>query len=227
MVITSSVGAGDSASAVYQALNGAAKVANASAVDNAQSRFLTLLTAQLKNQDPLNPVDNAQMTSQLAQMSTVDGIERLNATLTKLMDSQTQAQTFQAAALVGHSALVPGSGLTLAGGLGMAGIELANAADEVTIAIKDGNGLTIRTLNLGSQDAGVQAFGWDGKNDAGAQAVDGRYSFTVKASQGSDQVVTTRLEYGLIDSIVRQTNGLDVNVGSLGRFGIGEIRQIL
>lgn len=78
-----------------------------------ESRFLTLLTSQLKNQDPLNPMDNAETTSQLAQISTVTGIEKLNATLTKMMSSNQTSDTLQAANLVGHSVLVEGNQLAL------------------------------------------------------------------------------------------------------------------
>jgi flagellar basal-body rod modification protein FlgD len=74
---------------------------------DAQDRFLKLLTTQLKNQDPLNPMDNAQMTSQLAQISTVDGIEKLNATLQKMLSSSNEPEAMQASALVGHQVMVP------------------------------------------------------------------------------------------------------------------------
>src|SRR5664279_439991 len=90
---------------LYSSLNGT-PAAKASTTTDSQSRFLTLLTAQLKNQDPLNPMDNAQMTSQLAQISTVDGIERLNTTLQSLISDSSNSQTMQAAALVGHGVLV-------------------------------------------------------------------------------------------------------------------------
>ena len=76
-----------------------------------------MLTTQLKNQDPLNPLDNAQVTSQLAQISTVDGIERLNQTLTSMMDGMLSSETMQAAALVGRSVLVPGQHMTLGEGV--------------------------------------------------------------------------------------------------------------
>lgn len=216
------------ASAIYSALNGppAAKT-DANAPDSAQTRFLRLLTAQIRNQDPLNPLDNAQMTSQLAQISTVDGIERLNSTLTKLMDGQAQTQAYQASALVGHSVLVPGNGMDLVAGKAFGGVELSEAADQVKVEIKDANGLVVATQVLGSQEAGVRAFAWDGKTDSGAQAVNGRYSFTVTATRGSEKVNAQGLEYGVADSILRQPGGLNVNVGRLGGFGIDEIRQIL
>jgi len=216
------------ASALYASLNGTpAAAASANSPDSAQTRFLTLLTAQIRNQDPLNPLDNAQMTSQLAQISTVDGIERLNATLAKLTDSQAQTQTYQASALVGHSVLVPGSGMDLIGGKAFGGVELTESADQVKVEIKDANGLVMATQLLGSQEAGVRTFSWDGKTDSGAQAVDGSYSVTITATRGQDKLTAQALQYGGVDSILRQPGGLNVNVGKLGGFSINEISQIL
>ena len=85
--------------------------------EDAQSRFLKLLVTQLKNQDPLNPLDNAQMTSQLAQMSTVSGIEKLNSTLSGLVDSLGNSQTMQASAMIGKKVLVPGNKMLLNAGI--------------------------------------------------------------------------------------------------------------
>lgn len=131
-------------SAILEALSGAQTKKDGTALSS-ENRFLTLLTTQLKNQDPLNPMDNAQMTSQLAQISTVDGIEKLNATLQSLVDNSTDSEALQAAALVGHGVMVPGSGLSLQEGTALGGVELTDAADRVRVTIKDGNGLAIRT----------------------------------------------------------------------------------
>lgn len=114
MATTSTTAPGTAAADIYASLARAAEKKDATATDEAQTNFLTLLTTQLKNQDPLNPLDNAQVTSQLAQISTVDGIERLNQTLATMMDGMLGSETMQAAALVGRSVLVPGQHLTSA-----------------------------------------------------------------------------------------------------------------
>lgn len=226
MAIDTTSAAANPASATYASLNGTKAASTTGLTDSAQNRFLTLLTTQLKNQDPLNPMDNAQVTSQLAQISTVDGIERLNSTLSKLIDGQSQSQTMQAAALVGHQVLVPGSGMNLSAAGAIAGLVLDGPADDVTVEIKDANGLVIRSLSLGAQEAGVHGFAWDGKADSGAQAVEGRYSFTVTAKQGGDKVSADRLELGAVDSVSNGSQGISVSVGTLGMFGINEIKQI-
>jgi flagellar basal-body rod modification protein FlgD len=188
---------------------------------------MTLLTTQLKNQDPLNPMDNAQMTSQLAQISTVDGISKLNTTLSKLIDSQSQTQTLQSASLVGHGVLVAGSNLTLQNGSGIGGFELTGAADNVSVQIKDANGIVVRTLSDSGMAAGVYPFTWDGKTDSGAQAVDGQYSISVTATQGANKVTVNNLQYGTVNSVAGTGTGISANLGTLGQFGMSDIKQIL
>lgn len=214
------------AQALYDTL-GTRTETGTTSIDDAESRFLTLLTAQLRNQDPLNPLDNAQVTSQLAQISTVDGIERLNATLQKLLDGADSSQTLQAAALVGRGVLVPGSALGLVGGSALGGVDLAGVADEVNVAIKDANGMVLRTLNLGALDAGVHPFGWDGKTDNGTPAADGAYSVSIAAKRGGETVTASALALGLVSSVTRAGQGMTVDVGSLGAFTLADIKQIL
>ena len=211
---------------IYSALN-VARDNKSSATADIQNRFLTLLTAQLKNQDPTAPMDSAQMTSQLAQISTVDGIERLNATLQKMLGNTADAQAMQAAALVGRGVLVPGSTLQLVEGAAVGALELAGPADAVTATIQDANGLTQRTLNLGALPAGVNGFAWDGKNDAGAPVADGSFSVSFAAEQGGKKVKADALALGVVSSITRGAQGMTVNVGSLGAFTLADIKEIL
>jgi flagellar basal-body rod modification protein FlgD len=192
-----------------------------------ENRFLTLLVTQLRNQDPLNPMDNAQMTTQLAQISTVDGIERLNATLQALMESSNDSEAVQAADLVGRGVLVPGSGLRMVEGKAVGGVELAEPADQVKVTVLDANGLALRTLNLGPQDAGTVSFRWDGKTDSGTQAVDGAYRIAVEALRGDAKVSATALELGVVSSVTRTSQGASLNLGTLGAFKLADIRQII
>lgn len=219
----------DAASIINQLNAQNNRTSTSSTADDQQSRFLTLLTTQLKNQDPLNPVDNSQMTSQLAQISTVDGIERLNKTLTAMMSGSSTQQALQAAALVGHGALVAGKNIQLGDSGGVGGYDLASAADVVKIEIKDGNGNLVRTLTVEGQDAGVQNFVWDGKNSDGTAMTAGNYTFSVTATQGNNDVTVDPLQFGYISGVVRNstTGDLGIDVGSYGRFGIDDIKQII
>lgn len=217
---------GTSAADIYSSLN-TSDTASTSAIDEAQNRFLMLLTTQLRMQDPLNPMDNAQVTSQLAQISTVDGITKLNATLEKLTASSSDTQHLQAAALVGHAVLVEGSNLGLVDGQSMGGIELTAPADRVTVTIKGANGVVVREIDLGPQDEGIIQFPWDGEDDSGtAVAADGKYSFTVKAVQGNETLVTTPLELTVVNSVERTGGVTRLNVGQQELVTMNDIKQI-
>ena len=209
---------------LVDALNPAKKTA--STANDAQSRFLTLLTAQLKNQDPLNPLDNAQMTSQLAQINTVDGIEKLNATLMKMMANSNDATAMQASALVGHQVMVAGSNIDLSDKGAVAGVDLQSRADRVTINITDKNGSTVRTLELGGLDKGMHNFPWDGKNNAGETVENGEYKFNVRAGMGEDDVKTTSLGLADVYSVNRSSQGVTLDLGKAGLVTMNDIKQI-
>src|SRR3990167_8083696 len=99
-----------STAALFASFNAkAGAAATASTAADTQDRFLKLLVTQMKNQDPLNPMDNAQVTSQMAQLSTVTGIDKLNVTLQALSDSMASSQSLQAASMIGYGVLVPGN----------------------------------------------------------------------------------------------------------------------
>ncbi|KYC29317.1 flagellar hook assembly protein [Sterolibacterium denitrificans] len=221
--------------ALYDAINSAnksaatgSKTASLDSTDSAQDRFLKLLTAQLKNQDPLNPLDNAQMTSQLAQISTVDGITKLNATMQAMLGNSTDSQALQAAALIGHAVLVPGSNLMLANGQSIGGIEMAGAADKVVATIKDANGLVVRTLDLGEFDAGLSNYTWDGTTDNGTPAADGIYTVSFSARQGENSVNVTALEYAAVTSVARNSQGVTLTVGSQDMVvSLSDVKQII
>jgi flagellar basal-body rod modification protein FlgD len=209
---------------IYAALNVTRE--SATSTEDIQNRFLTMLTAQLKNQDPTAPMDSAEMTSQLAQISTVDGIERLNKTLQTLVNDSQSAQGLQAAALVGHGVLVPGNAMTVIKGGGGFGYELAGPADEVTATIKDANGLVIRTLQLGSAESGIQLVPWDGKSDSGAQVADGQYSVAVAAKRGTAAVSASVLSAQVVSGVLKTGTTMSVEAGG-AVYALDEIKGIV
>jgi len=188
-----------------------------------QDRFLKLLVTQMKNQDPLNPMDNAEITSQMAQLSTVTGIEKLNETLA----AYTKAQAFQSVDMIGHYVLAPGEHMDLASGTALGGVELAGAADDVTVKIFNENGALVRTLDLGELDAGVNAFTWDGTTDSGTAATDGSYTFTVDATLKDAAVTATSLAVGKVQSVLMDDIGPALSVDGLGLVELGDIKQVL
>lgn len=200
---------------------------SASAVNETQDRFLKLLITQMKNQDPLNPMDNAQVTSQMAQLSTVSGIDKLNATLKALSDSMATAQSLSASSMIGRGVLVPGSIMNLVNGQALGGLDLALPADSVTVKIQNAAGTLVRTLQLGAQKAGVLPLGWDGKTDAGALAADGTYKFTAEAILSGDKSAAPTLTFGMVNAVVPEANGATLEVGQVGSFALSEIRQVM
>ena len=201
------------------------KKATTSSTASIQNQFLTMLTAQLQNQDPTNPMDNAQITSQMAQLSTVDGVNQLNTTLTALTSSM---QTSSAASLIGHGVLVSGSSLNLASSQAVGGVTLTNPADSLQVTIKDAKGNTVQTLNLGAQKAaGAVPFTWDGSTAAGTTAPDGSYTFTAQAVSAGVSSSPATLAYGTVNAVTPGASGATVTVGNLGGFALSAIQQVL
>jgi flagellar basal-body rod modification protein FlgD len=212
--------------AVLDAMN-PKKGADKSVAAEAQDRFMTLLVTQMKNQDPLNPLDNAQVTSQLAQLSTVTGIDKLNSTLESLMGSYQTSQALQAANLIGHGVLVPGSGVQLAKGSALMGLELKEPVDNVKIKIFDASGREVRTLDLGSQDVGTIPVTWDGKAADGTVAVDGEYQFEITATRGDQKISADALQFGMVATVETGAQGVKLNVPGMGAVNFADVRQIL
>lgn len=205
----------------------AAAASGTSQIGATQDRFLKLLVTQMKNQDPLNPLDNAQVTSQMAQLSTVTGIDKLNATVQSLSSSLLASQSLQAVSMIGHPVLVEGNGITLGNGKAYAAVELAQPADTLSVSINDGSGRTVRTLQLGAQDRGIVNVTWDGMTDSGSLAPDGAYTLQAVAGLGGVTSAAATLEYGLVNSVAQSQSGVTVNVGNAGDIGLGAIKQIL
>lgn len=200
---------------------------SASTTDQIQDRFLKLLTTQLKNQDPLNPLDNAQMTSQLAQINTISGIEKMNTTLGKMLDVYNAGQGMQAAGLIGKYVLVGGNNLALANGQAAGGVLLKEAADQVTVNVLDGAGNVVQSQQLGAHDAGNIAFSWDGKKNDGTQMPAGNYRFTVSALRGGNKVDATALQVGMVNAVTRNNGSFLLDLGSAGQVSFADVQQII
>ncbi len=199
----------------------------AKAASDAGDRFLKLLVTQLQNQDPLNPMDNAQVTSQLAQISTVDGVNKLNTTLQTLLSSYASTQALQSAAIIGHGVLLPSDKLALQTGPVTAGVDLKTAADSVVVSILDASGTLVNKVDLGAQAAGSATFQWDGTKSDGTAAAPGAYTFSVKALQGGETVSADALAVGKVSSVTLTPSGAKLNVTGLGSIDLSQVKQIL
>lgn len=208
----------------------ARKTGQKSAVEETQDRFMQLLVTQMRNQDPLNPLDNAQVTSQFAQLSTVTGIDKLNDTLASLMGNYQISQSLQAASMIGHGVLVPGSSaVDLKEGSGLFGADFSGPVDKAEVTIYDSNGVEVRTINVGEHEAGPVTLGWDGKSDNGTVLPDGRYTYKIAATKGDADVAVTPLYFGFVSTVATGTNGqgVSLNVEGLGKVNFTDVRQIL
>jgi flagellar basal-body rod modification protein FlgD len=200
-------------------------------------KFMTLLVTQLQNQDPLNPMDNSQMTSQLAQLQTVSGINTLNTTLSSLSASYQSSEAMQATSLIGHGVLVGGNSVSLAGSKGVLGVNLGSDADDVKIAINDVNGNTVDTIDLGKQKAGALPLVWDGvpdatKVDSSGNPItlpDGKYTFSVTATAAGQKLTNaTGLAYDSVGSVsTSDTDGVKLYLAGKGVTTLSDVKQVL
>jgi flagellar basal-body rod modification protein FlgD len=201
-----------------------------------QDKFMKLLVTQLQNQDPLSPMDNAAMTSQLAQLSTVTGINKVNSTLESLRTDMASSQSQSAISLIGKGVLVAGKGVELSSSTAddgtvtkssVFGFDLASAAQNVTIAIQDSTGKTVRTMTMTNADVGTYPVTWDGTKDDKTTAADGKYTFTVTAtSAGSTLTDATPLQLAAVASVSTGSGGVKLNT-SLGHFAMSDIKEVL
>lgn len=223
MSITATSSLDPSASIAASSAPGSSGVSSAAS----EQRFLKLLVTQLKNQDPLNPLQNAELTSQLAQMSTVTGIEKLNTALQALVSQSGAGQALQAASLVGRSVLVPGGELIGGNGPVPFAVELPSSAGSVKVTINDAAGNTVRSFDAGPMSQGVHDIAWDGKNDAGQTAAAGTYKVKVLAMNGATLVAAAGLVYSQVTSVTQGSGGVSLDLASGQSIALSGVRKIL
>ena len=184
---------------------GAGASAGASAADNETGdRFLKLLVAQMQNQDPLNPMDNAQVTTQMAQINTVNGIEKLNRTVQGLNAQFVQMQAMQGASLVGRDVTIAGDRVSIdpATATGEGAFDLATPADTVRVEILGPAGHVLGTVDMGAKSAGRHRFEWPAGQSTEADGL----RFRVAARSGATAVAATPL---MVDRVVAVSAGGD------------------
>jgi flagellar basal-body rod modification protein FlgD len=195
--------------------------------DETEDRFLKLLVAQMKNQDPMNPLDNAQVTSQLAQINTVKGIDKLNLSVSKMLERSDAGSATEAAAMVGRSVLVDGDRLELpADGVARGGFVLAQSAGLVRIEVLDPSGTVVDSQTRSGLPAGLQMFEWDGEV-GGRSSAPGSYGLRVHASNGGQAVEATPLSAAPVRAVVRGPEGTSLQLGTFGSRPLSEVRGIL
>jgi flagellar basal-body rod modification protein FlgD len=188
---------------------------------NTEDRFLKLLVAQMQNQDPLNPMDNAQVTSQMAQIQTVSGIDKLNTTVQGLNAQFAQLQALSGAALVGRDVLIEGNRLVADGGAGHGGFELASQADHVKLEVLDASGRVIDSADLGAMASGRHSFDWTPSAGVdGAQAA----RFRISATLGTTAVAATSYTRDRVDAVSAGPSGLVLELLHAGPVAYDQVK---
>jgi flagellar basal-body rod modification protein FlgD len=201
-----------------------AKPANTTLADNFQT-FLTLLTTQLKNQNPLDPLDTNQFTQQLVQFAQVEQQLKSNDQLAALVSLQQTAQTTQALNFVGATAVVDGSTTALANGTARWTI---NAPKPVTanVIVRNSTGQTVFSGNY-TVSTGNQVFQWDGRGNDGTQWPDGNYTISVNATDASGQptAISTQIE-GVVDSADLTKSPPTLSIGGHD-YTLNQVKQVI
>ena len=208
----------------------AAKVTAAKAATVDQNEFMTLMLAQLKNQDPIKPVDSTAFLGQLAQISQVQGLSRLNDSFSTLSSSLTGNQALQASSLLGRNALVSSDSLTLGASGALTGaVDLPQSSGKVVVNVTDSSGSLVQRIDLGAQPQGLANFTWDGKGADGSRAPAGTYKISA-AFQGANNQATAADT--LINTTVQSVTmgagqtGLTLNLSGVGNVAFSSVRQI-
>ena len=188
----------------------------------AKDRFLKLLVAQMQNQDPLNPMDNAQVTSQMAQIQSVNGIEKLNRSVEGLGSQFAQMSALQGASLVGRDVIVPGNRLVINDAdLVQGGFEVNGPADSVKVEVLNAGGRVIDTIDLGAQSGGRHGFEWT--PPAGVDPATGS-TFRVVAKNGAASVGFTPLMRDRVDAVIAGGDTLTLELRNSGSVPYDQIR---
>ena len=198
----------------------------ASSVKATKDDFLKLLVTQMRYQDPMNPMDNAQMTSQIAQLNTVEGINQLNATVTNLQASLMASQSMQSASLIGKTILADGNAINLQSGSASLSMRLEGPAESVVVDVINSSGRIIKTANLGANAAGIQTFTWDGSTNEGGVAPNGQYTFQVNAKKLNQAVAVTPLTQATVSGVELTSAGPQLSLNNGTNIAMSTVRGV-
>jgi flagellar basal-body rod modification protein FlgD len=208
----------------YAAINAAsARPTTASNEAGSADRFLRLLVTQLQNQDPMNPMDNAQVTSQMAQINTVTGVEKLNQTVAGLNRQFVQLQALQGASLVGREVTLQGDRMHVEGGNAVGGFEITAPADRVRVEVLNGAGRVVDTLDLGAQTTGRHGFEWKAPS---ATTEGSEFRFRVTATSGTTAITSTALMRDEVLSVSLAGDALSLETRWSGAVDYSAVRAV-
>lgn len=197
--------------------------------DLGKNEFLELLVAQMNNQNPLEPQENGEFIGQLAQFSTVEGVEKLNSSMETILSGYQSSQALQASSLVGRKVIVPADKAVVdTSETFKASLVLPTSSSNVFVNVYDSTGASVGRVNMGAQEAGNISFMWDGKDSSGKVLSPGTYRFEAQATyQGETKGLYTLLPAN-VDSVTLGQNGgeLMLNLAGVGSIGLSQVQVI-
>jgi flagellar basal-body rod modification protein FlgD len=178
------------------------------------TNFLSLLMTQLKNQDPTQPMDTDQFTTEIVQFTGVQQQVKTNSTLSQLIQLTQTGQALDGARMIGQVLTASSSGIALQNGRGDVSFT-GTAGSPVAIAVVDAGGHTVRTATLTAQ-GGTQTWHWDGLSDGGTQEPDGAYGIAVESTDANGNPLTLPTSVtGTITGLSTGSNGTTLSMGGL------------
>jgi flagellar basal-body rod modification protein FlgD len=193
-----------------------------------KNEFMELMIAQLKNQNPLEPQNNGEFISQLAQFSSLEEMQSLSGSVDDVASQFRSTQALQASAMVGRTVLAP-SGIGVLGAAGeiSGNIEVPATTSGLRVSIENQAGERIRQMDLGSQQAGVTGFDWDGKDGNGNSLPPGPYRIVAEASYPDGQQQLGTMVSANVDSVsLGQGGSVTLNLAGMGSIALSDVKQI-
>jgi flagellar basal-body rod modification protein FlgD len=223
-----------STSSLLESLSIDKKNSDAAGTENGKTKldknaFLKLMIAQLKNQNPLEPTTNADFVAQLAQFSSVEGIEQLNTTVGQIANGNQSSQALQASSLVGRTVKVATNSGTLGSSGKVSGtVSVPTSTSGVELSVFNPSGELVFKQDLGAQKPGDVSFVWDGKNAAGQAMPAGNYRFAaVSTYDGKPLQLPTYLGANVNSVTLGANNTVTLNVQGVGPVAVGAVKEIL
>ncbi len=213
----------------YEALGLSSSKTEAAGSDDMQDQFMTLMLTQMKNQDPLKPMENGEFLAQLAQFNTVTGVQELQQSFENFALSMQTNQALQASSLVGREVSVPGPEVMFNSGSNVEGeVMLPSSTNNLQLSIYDGSGQLVRTIGMGTQAAGEIPFSWDGLASDGTPMPSGVYQLSAEAMiDGAPTALATKA-YATVDSVSMAggSQGIQLNLAGIGTVPFSDVQQV-
>jgi flagellar basal-body rod modification protein FlgD len=212
---------------VYEQLNAPPRASSND--DMGQSDFLKLMTTQLRNQDPFEPIENGEFLGQIAQFGTVSGIQELQQSFGDLSSALQANRALQASVLVGKQVMVSGSQAELAADTGLHGaVEVPGAVSDLHVRVLGIGGETLADIELGAQAGGIVEFQWDGELADGTRALAGTYTLSAAAGVAGEEQALATLAVANVNSVTLGNGADDVrlDLGALGEIALSDVRRI-